>query len=331
MAHDHHHHDRSTYYLEQVFSIAVCGALAGVTILLWYYKQLSAMLHPKFHLWVLLGGVTLLAIVVIRAVAVWFSVEEPVAVPVGAHDHPHDHEHDHAHHHHHHGHEHAHGVCEHHHHGHDHGVTGKIPGEERLLGEHPDEHRHEHGHDHGHEHAWAPWRFVVLMLPVVLYFLIPTEALNAAYGIKVDAGQVDLPGKEVASKGDDFEVGFAQLEMATMRADQRAFLEGKTVRLIGQYEGSDNRQFTLVRYKMNCCAADAVPLNAVIMIDPKSDAKLPVKNLRKRWVQVTGQLRFLQLKDNGTYVPALIINPTTEHPLDQLIKVLPRVDNPFLT
>jgi uncharacterized membrane protein YcgQ (UPF0703/DUF1980 family) len=119
--------------------------------------------------------------------------------------------------------------------------------------------------------------------------------------------------------------------MATMRPDQRAFLEGKTIRLTGQYEGSDNRQFTLVRYKMNCCAADAVPLNAVIMIDPQSNDKLPVKNLRKRWVQVTGQLRFLERKDNGTFVPALILHPTKEHPLDQLIKVLPRMDNPFLT
>jgi hypothetical protein len=221
-------------------------------------------------------------------------------------------------------------VCEHHHHHHDHGVTEKIPAEERLMGEHPDEHRHEHGHDHGHEHAWAPWRFVVLLLPVVLYFLIPTEALNAGYGMKVAAGDV-AGAKDVASKGDDFQVDFAQLEMAALREDLRNFYEGKRVRLTGKYVGDDNRQFTLVRYKINCCAADAVPLNAVIMIDPKSNAKLPLSKLRNQWVQVTGQVQFLQRKDNQTYVPALILDPTPEHPLDQLIKVLPRVDNPFLT
>src|SRR5438046_4940809 len=93
MAHDHHHHDRGTYYLEQIFSIAVCGALAGVTILLWYHDQLKYMLADKFHVWVLLGGITLLVAVVIRAIAVWLSVEEPVAVPVGAHDHDHAHPH----------------------------------------------------------------------------------------------------------------------------------------------------------------------------------------------------------------------------------------------
>jgi hypothetical protein len=212
-------------------------------------------------------------------------------------------------------------------------VTEKIPAEERLMGEHPDEHRHEHGHDHGHEHAWAPWRFVVLLLPVVLYFLIPTEALSETFGRKVGAGDVG-GAREMASKGDDFKVDFAQLEMAALREDLRNYYEGKTVRLEGKYVGEDNRQFTLVRYKINCCAADAVPLNAVIMIDPTSDAKLPLKELRGQWVRVTGQVQFLQRKDNGTYVPALILKPTAERPLvgsDGLIKKLPRVDNPFLT
>src|SRR5262249_29174330 len=170
----------------------------------------------------------------------------------------------------------------------------KIPAEERLLGEHPDEHRHEHGHDHGHEHAWAPWRFVVLLLPVVLYFLIPTEALNAAYGDKGAGAQVDGPDQKVASKGADFNVDFTQLETAALQKQLRDYWEGKIVRLTGKYVGDDNRQFTLVRYKINCCAADAVPLNAVIMIDPKSNAKLPLSKLRNQWVQVTGQVQFLK-------------------------------------
>ena len=207
-------------------------------------------------------------------------------------------------------------------------MTEKVPAEERLLGEHPGEHRHEH--DHGHEHAWAPWRFVVLLLPVVLYFLIPTEALNAAYGLKVGAGDVSGPGKDVTSKGADFTVDFTQLEMAALRPDLRDFYEGKTVRLTGKYVGDDSRQFTLVRYKINCCAADAVPLNAVIMIDPKSKTQLPLSKLRNQWVQVTGQVQFLQRRDNGSYVPALILHPTPEQPLGQLVKVLPRIDDPYL-
>src|SRR3954447_5410528 len=67
--------DVGTYYLDQLFTIAVCGALAGVTIMLWQSNLLGRMLHPKFHIWVLGGGLALLALVVIRAVAVWRSVD----------------------------------------------------------------------------------------------------------------------------------------------------------------------------------------------------------------------------------------------------------------
>ena len=59
MAHHHHHSagDRNAYYLDQLFTIAVCGALGGVAIMLWYTGKLGLMLHPKFFLWVLLSSV----------------------------------------------------------------------------------------------------------------------------------------------------------------------------------------------------------------------------------------------------------------------------------
>src|SRR5438309_1437292 len=148
MAHDHHHHpvDRNTYYLEQLFTIAVCGALAAVTCL-WYAKGMF-FIAARYHLLVLAGGVGLLALVVIRAVGVWRSVDDPSMLPVHEHDHAHEHGHDHNHAHEHahdHAHEHEHAACCGH--DHDHG------------------HAHDHHHDHDHEHGWAPWRYVVLLLP----------------------------------------------------------------------------------------------------------------------------------------------------------------------
>src|SRR5262249_15965135 len=86
MAHAHHHEDRNAYYLDQLFMIGICGALAGVTIMLWDSNLLGKMLHPKFHLWVALGGFSLLALVALRAIAVWRSVDE-----AAAHDHSHEH------------------------------------------------------------------------------------------------------------------------------------------------------------------------------------------------------------------------------------------------
>src|SRR5207249_7750262 len=90
------------------------------------------------------------------------------------HDHDH-HDHDHGHHH-----DHDH---EHHHHDHDH--------------DHGHAHAHAHeqtpGHDHGHDHGWAPWRYTVLMLPVVLFLLnLPNEIFSARYqAVAVQDGAVE--------------------------------------------------------------------------------------------------------------------------------------------
>jgi uncharacterized membrane protein YraQ (UPF0718 family) len=155
MAHVHTHDDhRNTYFLDQLFMIGVCGALAGVTIMLWYSGLLGRILHPKFHVWVIAGGISLLGIVILRAVAVWHAVDAAAHTREPVHEHVHAHEecaHDH---------EHEHGIQHDHDHDHDHSHG------------HSHGHAHGHGADHGHTHGWSPWRYVVLMLPVALYFLI---------------------------------------------------------------------------------------------------------------------------------------------------------------
>src|SRR5256885_956337 len=35
----------------------------------------------------------------------------------------------------------------------------------------PHTHPHEPGHDHGHSHDFAPWRYMVMLVPVVLFLL----------------------------------------------------------------------------------------------------------------------------------------------------------------
>jgi uncharacterized membrane protein YraQ (UPF0718 family) len=184
MAEAHHHHaeERSAFYLDQLFAIGVCGAIAAVTLMLWQSGLLGRMLHPKFHIWVALGGFSLLTIVVLRAVAVWRSVDEPVGPHEHgpgcdhSHGHLHDHEHgpgcDHSH-----EHEHSHAVKRAA--GDAHGSSIAGPGGMSLAqagasaAAIPHSHGHGHSHAHGdHEHSWAPWRYVVLLLPVVLYFLV---------------------------------------------------------------------------------------------------------------------------------------------------------------
>jgi uncharacterized membrane protein YraQ (UPF0718 family) len=196
----HSSEEQHIWYLDQLMSIALCGALAGVTLALWYTGLLHRMLHEKFHIWVLGGGLLLLLIVIIRGIVVWRSVDATLPAdgnghpPGPDHDHPHEHgpgcghEHSpgesHGHHQapgggageaaiqaspfglalapavampehtHGHGHSHAHGEGHSHAHAHSHA------------------HGHTHSHGDGHEHGWSPWRYVVLLLPIVLYFLV---------------------------------------------------------------------------------------------------------------------------------------------------------------
>ena len=92
MAHDHHHGDRNAFYMEQLLTIGVCGAFAGVTLVLWSSGALKYLLADKFHLWVFLGGphieqlrgnkkiamtlsaVTAAVVGVILNLAVWFAL-----------------------------------------------------------------------------------------------------------------------------------------------------------------------------------------------------------------------------------------------------------------
>ncbi len=157
-----------------------------------------------------------------------------------------------------------------------------------------------------------------------------------------DAIQANLDVKTVAeqAKGQVFEVDFPELQRAPATQTSRDFYEGKTIRVKGQFLPGNDRMFTLVRYRQNCCARDAIPLKAVILIDPKSTAKLPVEELRSQWLQVEGQLQF---RPNPTqpdaWLTVIVLQPDETRPLfdstgqngKALIKVVPADANYYLS
>lgn len=317
MAHDHHHHDEGSYYVEQLCTIGVCGALGGVAIVLWYREKLS-FLHPSFRLPLLLGGIALLVLVAIRAIAVWNASGRRVA-----HDHNHDqhhehgpdcgHDHGHGHHHHEHGPD-----CNHDHH------------------HHNQDHAHDHGHDHGHDHShgWGPWRYAVLLFPIMLFFLnLPNEGF--AYVPLAQLNTADLASlRTVEDKGAlGHELTFKELDGVAYNPDRRAAYEGKTVDLKGQFVGHDERVFRLVRLKINCCAADAIPLNAVIIVEPKapnSKEKLPSESLQMKWVRVTGQIQFQSRKQGNQeeWMTLIIVRPDEQKTLKDLVVEIPPSERP---
>ncbi|HJT77315.1 MAG TPA: hypothetical protein VJ739_08965 [Gemmataceae bacterium] len=314
MAHDHHHHDDAGYFTEQLCTVGISALLGLVSVVMYANGQLNWMLNRKLEWTVLAGGITLLVLAAIRGMMIWVAAGHTRAAN---HDHAHGHDHGHTHdhgEHHHHDHEHAHG----HHHHHDH------------------EHEHEHthaGHDHGHDHdhSFSAVRYIVLLLPVVLFFLgLPNEGfiINGVESL----GTIGEAKGPVKDKGFNPELGFLELTGAAYSPERRALYEGSTVRLKGAFQsaGSD-RNFSLVRMKITCCAADAIPLPVVIMIDPKSKEHINPASYQGKWVEVTGQVQFRTQTRHGQQEPVtvVLIRPDEDHPLKDLIALVQPDNSPL--
>lgn len=314
MAHDHHHHGESArdYFVEQLLTIFVVGALGAVGILMYRDGKLQYILAPAFHLPVLIGGVAVLVMVAVRAVAVWQE-----AGAVQAHHHHHDHVHDHHGHHHHHdhdpAHQHGHPVHLHTHdephvHGpdcqHDHGHA------------HADDHHHDHGHghhhhdhgedDHGHSHdlAWVFARMMVLFFPVALYMIgVPNSGFSAERIAKMLGDETAL-GADVGTvaTGEGSVLSFNDLNEAAYDESKREALQGKIGILVGRFDRIADKEFRLYRLKMTCCAADTVPLKVRIL------TKTAVSGFgNSEWVKVKGEVRFVQPPGSSQYIPVIAV------------------------
>jgi hypothetical protein len=405
MAHAHAE-DQNTYYLEQLCTIGICGLIGGVTALMYRGHlpdpvrdpcMLRFMVAVYLHPYVFAGGIAMVGLVIVRAVIVWRMSSRAAEAHGHGHEHCHDDEH---------GVEHIHGPeCEYDH-GHDHV-------HEHAAGGHEHEHDHDPAHSpgddhgHGHDHSWNPWRYTVLLLPVVLFFLgLPNGPLRvrarnvnasdfasgsssklventgmritknetqdliqvvsvskdgaadkaglkanddisqitrefdeegkplakpevaAAKGMLLEKAVELLKGKpqtkvkvtverssgepqtlEITRSADIKNVAFNELKSAAFTEQSREFWSGKIARLKGQYSpsGSDVRIFSLVRIKMTCCAADAYPLDVVIMLDP--NAKGSIAHIKpQQWVEVTGEIQFRKRKGRDEYATILWVS-----------------------
>ena len=301
------------------------------------------MLAPQFYSFVLGSGVILVLLAVLRGMALWMEVRtqrsrevqpaeaivslpllvqampaapEPAATasceaPDHEHcGHDHDHDHDHAH---------GHGDA-HHHHEHD------AP-----------------GHDHDHDHSWAPWRYVLLLVPVILFFLgIPNEpppvkavtpevdhsreasfttswiAMAAMPSPWMQAGKL-LSGAMSRPAGEAQALDFQTLEDSASKVEFRKMWAGRFVRVIGQYVPNRNpandRVFSLGRFRINCCRQDAVALNVPII------ASEAIRNIKANdWIQVTGEIQY-RLDERGLYHTQLMV-----HSKDDVVKTAPDPD-----
>ena len=116
----------------------------------------------------------------------------------------------------------------------------------------------------------------------------------------------DKPRQVTLTRAEDvMRLGFKDLEKAAYSPGQRQLYEGRVVELLGQFQpGRDAKTFSLVRIKITCCAADAVPLNVLIMLDPHSKDSLS-KVSPNQWVKVHGRVEFRKRLD--TIVPIIVV------------------------
>lgn len=323
------------WFQEQFLQVGISLGLGGVSLAIYLTGRVSLMLAPKFHAWLLAGGITLLVIGLVRALllvrkAQFAKLATSQALASGT-DHPHGRDH-------HHGpaHRHHDGCCGTASHG------DKSADHAHSDDQAADSHKedccgvHNHGPDcgHDHDHQWLPLQVMVLSIPVVLFALnLPNEAFGAMKALDLEAYSLTPSGVGSGTGGKADGVSFLQLERAASNPEARGLYEGKTVQLVGKFAGDHDKRFTLIRYKMNCCAADAVPLNAAIMVDPQSPARLDYRHWSGKWVEVNGEVRFLQSRDGKSYLAALILRAQDSDELNKsetwIKETVP--DSPFLT
>jgi uncharacterized protein DUF1980 len=330
----HFHEDSDTYYLDQLCLIGLSAAFGGVclALYLWQAPMLNLMLGKQFHGFVLGSGILLFAMAGIRAVIIWKAAGR-TKTTLPQHDHDHDHSHEHeenCEHNHCHDHDHDHA---HDHHRHDHN--------------HNDGHEHNHGHE-DHDHDWAPWRYVVLLLPIMLFLLglpnkgpavqgssIPVDLTHEsnAYKTLVSGGSLFLqqwtpaailsakfvmaeqditanvqkwkfaPTLSADTSAQAETLGFKTLESAARDEDSRGEWDGKWITVKGQFAPNRNNdhQFSLVRFQIRCCGADAVRLNVPMV------CKESLNGIKaEEWVNVTGRIRF-QKNGGDSYITVLLV------------------------
>jgi hypothetical protein len=306
MAHAHAHahahvEGEGTYFLDQLFTILACGAVGLVAILMYQTGFLGRILVPMFFPMVVAGGSAILLMALVRGIAVWQLAGARRAAEADAINGSMGHGHEH-------GHSHSHGEAAECGHDHSHGAA-----------EHGHAHVHDHGNtqiadDEGHDHGWAPWRYMVIAIPVFLYFLgLPREGLtsnevkknmagtlqqgSARKSLALLAGGLALPKTQPRR----LQLRFKELSEAAALPMRHEIYEGDIGVLRGQFAPRGEREFSLFRVNMTCCAADAVFLETRI-IAPDSET---IRNIAaNQWVQVEGVISFQQ-NEKGKWIPVI--------------------------
>ena len=137
----------------------------------------------------------------------------------------------------------------------------------------------------------------------ILLCVIGLSWYGYSYITGTSASLEQIPGlQEMANKG-DIVLDFKELPIKAADPEARASMEGKTGVLTGMYSKIGNdKEFSLYRLKMTCCAADTIPLEARMVCQENL-----IGYSARDWVEVKGQIQFHKVKDRDKYIPVMLI------------------------
>jgi hypothetical protein len=239
------------YFTEQFLTICVVGVYGLVGVLMYRNGQLGYILALPFHLPVLIGGFAVLALVILRAIGIWYEAGKPDV----AHHRP------------------------------------------------PESDPEADGHDH--DLAWVFTRVLVLTFPVGLFLIGSPNAAFSEERIRMLVGGDDaLMGDMAKIAYRNGTVGtFEDLRDAAGDEGKREKMVGQTAILEGRIRRINDRQFTLFRVRMTCCAEDIVSLKVRIVL--KNGTLSGFDDFT--WVQMIGQVQFVQAPNSEQYIPVIVI------------------------
>ena len=175
-------------------------------------------------------------------------------------------------------------------------------------------HAHDHGHDHKHDHAHAdhshedhdhgsaPWRYVVMLVPVILFLLgLPNKgpSVGRLHGDARDGGARNYRRSATSVSDADTDadpVEFKRLFDSPATSESRFDNADHVVKFRGQItvNPTDPRFFQIVRFRGACCAADAQPLPILCV------SKQPITEFKRdAWVEVRGKVQYAQVADSS--------------------------------
>jgi uncharacterized membrane protein YcgQ (UPF0703/DUF1980 family) len=95
--------------------------------------------------------------------------------------------------------------------------------------------------------------------------------------------------KASADVGDVEPQTLKRLEAMANNASDRSYYKGKLVKVRGQYLPQSEFAFSVVRFRVQCCAGDAIPVR-IAVISKESIAALNLKP--QAWFEVTARVEF---------------------------------------